>query len=218
MAYDEEEYLALSGIQHFVFCRRQWGLIHINGEWQDNALTVLGDQLHRRAHDAEERERRGDLLILRGLSIASHRLGLVGQCDVVECRRGTSGCPLQGEEGLWSITPVEYKRGVSKASDADRLQLCAQAMCLEEMLACDIPSGDLYYGSTRSREHVMFSEFLRDSVVALSEEMHQYFHRRHVPKARRKSFCSACSLVEICMPKRLPGVENYINEAVGGKR
>jgi CRISPR-associated exonuclease Cas4 len=210
VAYDEDQFLALSGIQHFVFCKRQWGLIHIEQAWQENALTVLGDQMHRRANDAEERERRGDLLILRGLSVRSNTLGAVGQCDVVECKRANSGCSLHGEEGFWSITPVEYKRGESKESDADRLQLCAQAICLEEMLACEIPFGELYYGRTRSREHVAFTDAMRGQVNSMFSEMHRCFERRHVPKAHKKAECRACSLVDVCMPKRMLEVEKYI--------
>ena len=142
--YEEEEYLGLSGIQHFVFCRRQWALIHLEQQWADNLRTVEGELLHERAHDEGLSESRGDLLICRGLRVASPRLGISGACDVVEFHADPAGVSLAGRPGLWRPVPVEYKRGRQKEHDADELQLCAQAMCLEEMLACEIPRGFLY--------------------------------------------------------------------------
>ena len=133
MIYREEDFLQLSGLQHFAFCRRQWALIHIEQQWRENLRTVEGDLLHRRAHDEQARERRGDILILRGLSVASAALGISGKCDVVEFRADPGGISLRGEEGLWVPFPVEYKRGSPKPHRADELQLCAQAMCLEKM-------------------------------------------------------------------------------------
>lgn len=139
--YSDEELLALSGIQHFAFCRRQWALIHIERRWQENYLTASGQMMHQRAHDEEIRERRGTLLIVRGLFVRSSELGLSGVCDIVEFHQDEQGVPLFGEDGAWMPVPVEYKRGKSKSGECDRLQVCAQAMCLEEMLGCDIASG-----------------------------------------------------------------------------
>ena len=99
--YAEDDYLLISGIQHFRFCRRQWALIHVEDQWAENVRTVEGEVLHRKAHDATARERRGDLLIVRGMRVASHRLGISGICDVVEFRRDPSGVPLHGEEGRY---------------------------------------------------------------------------------------------------------------------
>ena len=143
--YAEDEYLALSGIQHYAFCPRQWALIHLEQQWSENVLTMQGNLMHERAHDEFSREKRGSMLIVRGLGIHSRNLGLSGKCDVVEFHRSSEGVPLAGEEGLWLPTPVEYKHGKAKRHDADRLQLCAQAMCLEEMLGADVPIGFLYY-------------------------------------------------------------------------
>ena len=154
MAYDEEEYLQLSGLQHFAFCRRQWALIHIEDQWAENERTVEGSFLHERAHDEQLRERRGDVLVIRGMRLSSERLGVSGACDVVEFRRSPGGVPLHGEEGLYLPYPVEYKRGQPREDRANELQLCAQAMCLEEMLCCDIPQGALYFGQTRHRQTV----------------------------------------------------------------
>ena len=138
--YSEEEFLSLSGVQHFAFCRRQWALIHIEQAWADNALTMQGSVMHDRAHDDEVREHRGDKVIVRGLRVHSAELGLSGVCDIVEFHRCATGHPLSGEDGLWRAVPIEYKRGKSKSGNEDRLQLCAQAACLEEMLGDDIRS------------------------------------------------------------------------------
>lgn len=150
--YSEEEMLALSGIQHYSFCPRQWALIHVEQQWVDNVLTVEGGLVHKRAHDQGIREKRGDLITIRGLDVHSYSLGLRGQCDVVEFVSDDEGVSLAGEQGLWRVVPVEYKRGKSKRIDADRLQLCAQAFCLEEMFCCDVREAFLYYGSAHSRK------------------------------------------------------------------
>lgn len=214
--YREEDLLPLSGIQHFAFCRRQWALIHLEQQWQENLRTVEGDLLHRRAHDGTQRERRGDTLTLRGLSVVSYTLGLSGQCDVVEFRADSSGVSLQGEEGLWRPFPVEYKRGRPKPHQADELQLCAQAMCLEEMLCCAIPAGALFYGEPRRRTEVDFTSELRQSVRDAAGEMHQYFRRGYTPKARLARSCAACSLQDLCLPGlvRHGSVSAYLSQAM----
>ena len=216
MIYAEEDFLQLSGIQHFAFCRRQWALIHIEQQWQENLRTVEGGLFHSRAHDEQARERRGDLLILRGLSVSSPTLGISGKCDVVEFRADPGGVPLAGEEGLWLPFPVEYKRGAPKSNQADELQLCAQAMCLEEMLCCPVPEGALFYGETRRRVPLTFSAQLRDMVRELLDEMHQLYRRGHTPKARRSKSCNACSLRELCLPVLMKGtdVDAYLHRAM----
>lgn len=217
MSWREEDFLALSGLQHFAFCRRQWALIHIEDQWAENLRTVEGDLFHRRAHDEKQRERRGDILILRGLSVFSHTLGLTGKCDVTEFHADPEGIPLQSEEGLWRPYPVEYKRGAPKDHDADELQLCAQAMCLEEMLCCEITEGALFYGEIRHRTPVSFSSELRESVVFLSDEMHQIYRRGHTPKVKPSKRCNACSLKELCLPRMLRkiSVSDYLKKAMG---
>ncbi len=201
MEYREEDYLALSGIQHFAFCRRQWALIHVEQVWSENLLTTLGSLMHGRAHNEELRERRGSIIIVRGLRVASRRLGISGQCDVVEFHADEHGCPITGEDGRWRAVPVEYKRGRRKASDADRLQLCAQAICLEEMLGCDIAQGYLYYGKEGSREQIECNETLRQEIESICAEMHKMFARRHTPHVKYTRKCRSCSLVDNCIPK-----------------
>ena len=215
--YAEEDMLLLSGIQHFEFCRRQWALIHIEQAWKDNLLTVQGEILHKRAHDGEVRERRGDVLTLRGLAVKSHMLGLTGVCDVVEFHIDSAGCSLFGEEGRWRAVTVEYKRGKSKKNDADRLQLCAQAVCLEEMLGADVPRGFLFYGEPRRREPVEFSETLRNKAMDTAEKMHDLYHRHHTPKVKPFSACKSCSLKDLCLSRtsKISSVKTYLKNNLG---
>lgn len=198
--YEEEEYLQLSGIQHFAFCRRQWALAYLEQQWQENVRTVEGKLLHDKAHDVMSRESRGDLLISRAMPICSRELGISGECDIVEFHRSPEGVSLCGKEGTYEVVPIEYKRGRPKESHVDLLQLAAQAMCLEEMLCCSIPYGYLFYGETRHRERVEITESLRMEVREMFQEMHGYFARRYTPKVKWSKSCNACSLKEICMP------------------
>ena len=203
-------------MQHFKFCRRQWALIHVENLWAENYRTTDGAIFHENAHNGDAAESRGDLLLTRGMRVFSPTLGVSGSCDVVEFRRDPGGIPLAGREGLWKPFPVEYKRGRPKEHDADTLQLCCQAMCLEEMLCCPVPEGSLYYGETRRRTPVRFSPELRRQVQSAAEEMHQLFRRGHTPKARPGKFCGACSLKELCLPQliRRESVSDYLNRAM----
>lgn len=213
---DEGRLLPLSGLQHFSFCPRQWALIHLEQQWQENLRTAEGRLLHTKAHDALQRERRGDTLILRDLTVVSHRLGLSGKCDVVEFHRCADGFSLHGEEGLWLPYPVEYKRGAPKEGNADRLQLCAQALCLEEMLCCSIPEGALFYGETRRRETVLFDPALRAQVEELSAAMAACFAKGVTPKASPSKGCSACSLRDLCLPRlaRRKSASAYVRDHI----
>ena len=204
--------LMLSSLQHFAFCRRQWALIHVEQQWAENVHTAEGDIFHRRAHDAQQTESRGDTLIVRGLRIQSQTLGLSGVCDVVEFHRAQQGVTLAGRDGRWRVYPVEYKKGAPKENDADELQLCAQALCLEEMLLCEIPEGSLYYGETRRREVVPLEEGLRAEVRAILAQMNHYARSGLTPKARRTKSCNACSLRDLCLPQleKLSDVSAYI--------
>lgn len=215
--YSEEDFLALSGIQHFAFCERQWALIHVEQQWNENLLTVLGDLVHARAHDEAIREKRGDALVVRGLDVRSFKLGLAGKCDVVEFREDKDGFPIQGEEGMWRVVPVEYKRGKKKQHDADRLQLCAQSICLEEMFCCEIKAGYLYYNETRSRERVELDSSLRAAVQDMSLKMHKLFSQRCTPTATKKPACRSCSLESLCIPQMTnkESVEAYFDRRLG---
>lgn len=192
-------------------------MIHIENLWADNVRTVEGNIMHQRAHDESATESRGDVLILRGLRVESARLGLSGACDVVEFHRHPQGVTLQGREGRWLPYPVEYKRGKPKEDDCDQLQLCAQAMCLEEMFVCEIPEGSLYYGETRRRQRISFTPEMRERVKRMAEEMRAYYDRRHTPAAKPSKACSACSLQDLCLPKltKRESVSAYIHAHTG---
>lgn len=217
---EEDEYLLISGLQHFTFCRRQWALIHLEQQWAENLRTAEGRLEHTRAHDEKLVEKRGGLLVVRGMRVVSRRLYLTGTCDVVEFWADPEGSTLYGRDGKWRPMPVEYKHGHSKENDADRLQLCAQAMALEEMLACEVRQGALFYEETRRRELVPITAELRQKTQAMATEMKAYFDRGYTPKVKPGTFCNACSLKEKCLPK-LCGhlnvkryIQNYLEEAL----
>ena len=214
--YPEEQWLLLSGLQHFRFCRRQWALIHIEQQWAENERTVDGTLMHQRAHDRDRKEVRGGAVITRGMSVFSARLGISGACDVVEFHLDPEGVPLSGRAGRWRPFPVEYKRGRPREDTGDTLQLCAQAMCLESMLCCDIPEGALYYGEIRRRERVSFTPELRAGVRELLAEMHELYRRGYTPKVKPTKSCNACSLKELCLPKLMKSraVSAYLRAAM----
>lgn len=204
MLYSEDDLLLLSGIQHFAFCERQWALIHIEKQWAENLRTTEGHFLHEKVDDPYIVERRGTLVIARAVPIVSHALGLMGVADMVEYVRTSdrsNAVRLDGHEGYWLPSPVEYKRGRPKVDDRDAMQLCAQAMCLEEMHNVSIVQGFIYYGQTRHRVPVLFDGTLRNRVGVLAERMQRLFQLGETPPAPGGVNCSLCSLVDLCMPK-----------------
>ena len=210
---NREAEATLSALQHFAYCRRQWGLIFVERQWAENARTAEGQVFHQTAHHGPESETRGDLLILRGLRVASPALRLGGVCDVVEFHRSPSGVPLMGREGLWLPYPVEYKKGSDQTRESDEVQLCGQALCLEDMLCCQIPEGSLFYGETRRRTRVAFDEPLRQRTLSLLQEMLGHMARGHTPATKPHKGCNACSLRDVCLPKlsRTPSVADYVH-------
>lgn len=215
---NEEDYLMMSGIQHFDFCQRQWALIHIEQEWRENVRTAEGRIDHKKCHDDSDNEKRKDVIIMRGLRVVSHELKMVGICDVVEFHSDKNGIELIRYDGKWNLFPIEYKHGHSQIIDADRLQLCAQGIALEEMFSCKIEYGYLFYKETRQRERVDFSANLREKVFSMAKEMNGYFSRGYTPKVRIKPKCKECSLNEICIPElsKKREVASYIAEYVEG--
>lgn len=219
---DDDELLPLSALQHLVFCERQFALIHVERLWADNPLTVEGRALHEHT-DSGTAESRGDLRIARSLTLRSRRLGLIGRADVVELRRMTAegvselGVRLPGVEGLWSPFPVEYKRGRPKSHDADRVQLCAQALCLEEMLQVAVPAGALFYGKTRRREDVSFDERLRRRTEEAAARARELLIQGTTPRAVRAPKCRSCSLLDVCRPDAIGrSVEDYLRRSLAG--
>lgn len=194
--FSEDDLLPISALQHLLFCERQCALIHIEGLWAENRLTVEGRHLHDKAHEGRD-ETRGDVKVTRGLPLRSFRLGLVGKADVVEFGPGAGGgkaeCPF----------PIEYKRGRPKRHDADRVQLCAQALCLEEMLETEVPAGALFYGRTRRRLDVAFDAALPRLTEETADRLHRLIASGRTPTATREPKCDSCSLLNLCLPDAL---------------
>lgn len=217
--YSEEDLLPVSALQHLAFCERQWGLIHLEGIWEENRLTAEGRHLHNRV-DSPETEVRGDVRIVRGLRLRSLRLGLTGKADVVEFHHlpeeQHSGMRLSGVQGLWQPVPVEYKRGKPKPDHTDEVQICAQALCMEEMMATAVPEGVLFYGTPRRRYDVVFDGILRLKTETLCARLHELTKAGKTPQAEYGRKCRNCSLLNCCMPKiagRDKKVKNYMATA-----
>lgn len=227
--YPEAELLPISALQHLLFCERQTALIHVERLWAENRLTTEGRHLHEKTH-GDIAETRGRVRIVRGLQLQSQGLGLYGVADVVEFEppEGTSLLPslireiAQGKPmdwAGWRITPIEYKRGKPKTDDSDRVQLCAQAVCLEEMLSVRIPSGGLFYGQRRRRTDVNFDEELRINVKRAADRFRELIETGETPPAIRETKCDSCSLASLCLPDATNGrrrvrrfVENQLNK------
>lgn len=202
--YPESDLLPISALQHLLFCERQCALIHIERVWADNRLTVEGQQMHETVHDGPDESHHG-VRIARGLPLRSLRLGLVGVADVVEFHQDAD--PL----------PVEYKRGRPKRGDEDRVQLCAQALCLEEMLAVPVPAGALFYGRTRRRFDVPFDDRLRARTERAAADVRVLIRGGVTPPATRQPKCRHCSLRHLCLPAvagRSRSVNAYLHRAV----
>jgi CRISPR-associated exonuclease Cas4 len=209
---DEDNYLMLSGIQHFQFCKRQWALIHIEQQWEENVRTIEGQHLHRNADNPFTREKRGDKLVIRSMSVRSHELKLTGICDVVEFIKDPRGVEISGAEGKYLAYPVEYKRGKPKTDESDVLQLTAQAICLEEMLLCEVQKGYIFYKEIMHRVEVQLTDDIKQKVRLVAAEMQEYYTRRYTPKVKTGSFCKSCSLLSICLPALMNkrSVKSYI--------
>jgi CRISPR-associated exonuclease Cas4 len=202
--YTEDELVPLSALQHMAFCERQCALIHIEQQWAENRLTVEGELLHERVHSAESEGRAG-IVVARGLRIQSRRLGLSGQADVVEFRacggaEERGAMQVAGRAGFWRVFPVEYKRGRPKPDRRDEVQLCAQALCLEEMLGAEIAEGAIFYGQPRRRWAVAFGAGLRGETEELAGRVHALLASGKTPAAVYEKKCRNCSLIGICMP------------------
>lgn len=209
-----DDHLPLSGIQHFAFCPRQWALIHIERQWLENLRTIQGKQLHERVDNPYFFESRGDILITRSVPLSSQLLRLYGVADMIVFHAvEAGGVSLTGRKGNWQPVPVEYKRGKPKKDVIDEVQLCAQAICLEEMLGIDISYGYIFYGETRRRTKIILGDTLRESVEHLAQQMHELFEQSITPKPAAGKRCKLCSILDICLPvldKKQAGVEGYI--------
>ena len=195
--YTDDEMLMLSGIQHFMFCPRQWALIHIEQQWADNRLTSEGQILHQNVDNPFYRQKNGNVITLRSVNIASKELGLYGIADAIELipsENSENSITHNKYEGFWKPYPIEYKRGRQKPDEIDVVQLAAQVMCLEEMYGINIPSGAIYYNEERHRVVIQIT-------IKSSEYMHKIFKTGVIPKPEPSKSCKNCSLKDICLPK-----------------
>lgn len=214
MPYPESDLVPLSALQHLRFCERQCALIHVERVWVENRWTAEGRVLHRQAHEGKPQTRDG-VRITRGLPLRSFDLGVAGQADVIEWRSPAGVTDRQADRTLarwlhedreeeelagWTVTPIEYKRGRPKSNDCDRVQLCAQALCLEEMLGVSITSGQLFYGQKRRRFDVAFDATLRKTTRRAAERLHELLSTGMTPAAVREKKCETCSLLPVCLP------------------
>lgn len=202
--YSEEDMLMLSGIQHYMFCPRQWAIIHLAQDWEDNRLTIEGQLLHQNVDNPFYRQKCGDTIVLRSVHIASPTLGLYGLTDAVELTPSeTSANTICHPKypGFWNLMPVEYKHGKQKPTPCDEVQLAAQVICLEEMHHIHINYGALFYNETRQREIISIDKDLRDLTADCARQMHQIFESQIMPQPKYSSQCKHCSLKDICLPE-----------------
>lgn len=204
--YNDEDCIMISGLQHIVFCPRQWGLIHIEQQWVENFLTADGRQMHERV-DSGYREFRKGIRQYSSLYVKSLKYGINGQTDLIEAIKNDSDTgndiPLLGLKGNWTLYPVEFKHGKPKTNDSDKVQLCAQALCLEEMTNSKIPMGAIFYGEIKRRDEIVFDDALRKTTIDYIELAHKLLDSGVLPPAKFGKSCKACSLFELCMPNKL---------------
>lgn len=202
--YCEDDFIMISALQHYIYCPRQCGLIHVEDAWQDNLFTARGEILHEKV-DTDTFETRGDVKTVRGLRIHSYEFGLTGRCDVVEFRKS---------KDTSEVIPVEYKAGEPKGDISDEVQLCAQALCLEEMLSIRVMNGAFFYGKIRRRVSVELSEILREQTVKVIDGVREIVTSKKAPRAAYSAKCRNCSLMDICQPKSMDRAKlnSYIND------
>ena len=205
--FSEDDLLMLSALQHLLFCPRQCALIHIEQLWVENRLTAEGRLMHERVHTSGKESRR-DKRIEFDLPLRSFHLGLTGRADVVEFYR---------KGNCWQPYPVEYKRGRPKKDNSDRVQLCAQALCLEEMSGTDIKEGALFYGQKHRRLSVNFDENIREITREAAASLHNLFQSKETPKPEYSKKCDSCSFMDLCLPRTISkrrSVQSYLKRVL----
>ena len=216
--FSEDDLLPVSGLQHLAFCERRWALVELERQWEENRFTAEGELLHEKAHSGEVDSRPGTL-IRRAMPLRSLRLGLSGQADVVEfvpCAPDEAGIALRRRKGKWRIYPVEYKRRRERIGESYEVQLCAQALCLEEMLEVTIPAGAIFDGKARRRTEVLFAPALREEVERLAGRMREILQSMRTPAPDPGRKCAGCSMNPVCLPEVLGSARasRYLNRVV----
>lgn len=213
-----EDYIQISGIQHYMYCKRSWALIYIEDIWRDNFLTLDGDKVHERVHDSSSSEIRKDKFFERGVYISSEEYGLTGQCDLIEYKNDPNGIQLRDKDGLWVIIPTEYKHGNGDSIDYDKYQLVAQMICLEEMFQTEIEYGYLYYKKSNKKIKIENTNEFKLMIKQITKEMRELIKRQYTPKIRKNKKCKNCSLYNECNPdvSYMQDVSTYLKEAFNG--
>ncbi|MDR0484159.1 MAG: CRISPR-associated protein Cas4 [Alphaproteobacteria bacterium] len=216
--YQEDDLLMISGIQHLAFCERQFSLIHVEEQWQENILTITGSLIHQKVDNPYIVEKRNDTITARSIKVASYKLGLTGIIDVIEFKKSdspTNCIEIPKYKGFWQPLVMEYKRGKPKDIDCDKAQVCASAMCLEEMHNIKLEEGSIFYNATKHREPVFFTQELRDNVINYAKKMHYLYDNGITPKAILNKSCKSCSMNEICMPSLSKlNVDKYLKQII----
>ena len=217
--FPDDQLISISSLQHMQFCPRQWGLIHLEQFWADNSLTAMGNAMHEKVHTSDS-ESRGDIKIARGLRIPNLQYGITGQTDAVEYHRSVlkdNAIELPNSADYWKPFPIEYKRGKPKSDDSDKVQLCAQVLCLEEMYHINIPNAAFFYGQIKKRLIVEIDHEIRSKTIALISQLHELIRAGKTPKGEFSKKCKSCSLIETCMPKSTnisKQINRYINSSI----
>ena len=209
---DEYDRMPISSLKQYIYCKRRFALMYINCEWGSNYKIVEGDILHSRVNDPYYNEKRGDVYISRSVPVYSEKLNLYGVADIVEFIRDDDGIKLPGKKGTWRINPIEYKNGKPEKTNSDNYQLCAQALCLEEMFNIEINKGDIYYGKIKRRIEVELTEELKSDVRKKLSEMSELLMKQEIPQKPQKQNCSLCSLYDICIPSVASGVHKSLRQ------
>lgn len=198
--FEDFDRLSLSSLKQYIYCKRRFALMYVECEWGSNYKIVEGDLFHERVDNPLFSEKRGDLHISRSVPIYSDVMNLYGVADIIEFIKDDSGIKIHGKRERWRINPVEYKNGKPEKSNADNFQLCAQALCLEEMFNTNIEHGDIYYGKIKRRVTVDFTNELRSDVKEQVKNMKELLEQQLLPPKPKNQNCSLCSLENVCIP------------------
>ena len=211
MTYHEDDLMPISALSQYYYCPRRAGLLLLEQQWSDNIYTIQGTLVHQRDH-LGERDVRPDLVRLRAVPLHSLTLGLFGIADCVEFYADPKGCSLKGMEGLWEVVPIEFKHGPVRDELEYEVQLCGQALCLEEMLACKVERGYIYYAADHRRHEVTITGKLRELVKIGAESIHEMLRSSVLPSVVMGGKCYHCSMQEECMPKAKKSAAQYVGE------
>ena len=209
MSYSEDELIPISYLSQYYYCQRRAGLLLLEEQWNENVHTAEGSVMHERVHTGGH-ESRGETMVTRGLYLRSLELGLTGVADSVEFHASTEGYVLPWLKGRWTVCPVEYKHGERRNEIEYEVQLCAQAICIEEMTGCKIEYGYIYYGADRRRKQVILGDELRNMVCKGAEGLHSMMKSKVTPHAIKGPKCRECSMADVCLPGKLNNTRNYL--------